>query len=322
MTDAELLKRPGFDLDTAVLLAEASSVAYQSDVAVRGFTQARGFSRVAFFDNDNVQGYWCIGDDVALLVFRGTSNPGQWLRDVQILPVPHPWGLVHAGFLSGVGAVENALRELDAAASGKHVWVTGHSLGGALAVIAAARFKINKICEPLLHTYGQPAVGLDGFAERFAIELPGRLWRFVNQSDIVTRVPPGFRHTGIVKRIVRPGVLETLAVLEARAKAEAAPLVPPELGQAEVLESIIVGGSALESANSLRSANVDRPLFIEIDPRPLSELEFKQLQVALGAATTSEFRQPALESAIPWFSDHAILEYIRLLTEIRDAPPA
>ena len=49
------------------------------------------------------------------------------------------------------------------------------------------------------------------FAERFSVEMPGRLWRFINQSDIVARVPPGplYRHVGAIKRIVSPGVLSS-----------------------------------------------------------------------------------------------------------------
>ena len=82
-------------------------------------------------------------------------------------------------------------------------------------MLAAARHKIKFGVAPLVHTYGQPAVGLNGFAERFSVEMPGRLWRFINQSDIVARVPPGplYRHVGAIKRIVSPGVLESFTVM-------------------------------------------------------------------------------------------------------------
>ena len=210
-----------------------------------------------------------------------------------------------------------ALATFDPVASAsKHVWVTGHSLGGALALVAAARLKMKTGVAPLLHTYGQPAVGLNDFAERFSIELPGRLWRFVNQSDIVTRVPPGpyYRHTGTVKRIVRPGVLESIAA--AKVELESAPAIP-ERGAA--VRNVVAGGAALESASSVSGAGIERPLFIELDAVPLTELEFSQLQLALGAAAWPELKGPALEGAIPWFEDHAISEYIRLLAEIKAA---
>lgn len=211
--DARVLAGSGFNLDTAVFLAEASSVAYSDSDKIDEWTGTAGFEKSAYFDSGNVQGFWCASQESALLVFRGTSNPGQWLRDVRFLPAPYPWGHVHIGFRDGVAAVETFLAAFDTSArSVPHVWVAGHSLGGALAVIAAARLKVKTGVSAGIHTYGQPAVGLNDFAERYNVELPLRLWRFVNQSDIVTRVPPGplYRHVGTVKRIVRPGVLEAM----------------------------------------------------------------------------------------------------------------
>lgn len=313
---AALLKRPGFDLDTAVFLAEASSTAYDSARRVEAWARGEGFDSVSAFASHNVQGFWCGVGDIALLAFRGSSNLGQWLRDARFFPARHPWGRVHIGFQHGVAAVEGALRDFDGAARrAAHVWITGHSLGGALALVAAARLKRLTGVAALMHTYGQPAVGLNDFAERFSVELPGRLWRFVNQSDIVTRLPPGpfYRHAGIVKRIVRPGVLESLATI-----LEAAPFA---FEPSEAARDILAGGAALEAADAAKSARIDRPQFIDISPPPLSELEFAQLQFALGAA------EPSLEGAVvegvfDWFGDHAIADYIRLLAEIRDSAPS
>jgi hypothetical protein len=308
MTDAAtLFQRPGFDLDTAVSLAQASEAAYQSADKVAAWAKEAGFAAAKSFDSGNVQGYWCTVDDVALLAFRGTNNPGQWLRDARFFPVKYDWGHVHVGFRDGVGQVEGALADFDeVAAAAKHVWVTGHSLGGALAVIAAARLKIKAGVSALVHTYGQPSVGLNDFAGRFGVEMPGRLWRFVNQSDIVTRVPPWpYRHTGIVKRIVRPGVLEALTV------------TLPAAGGAVVLEEATAGGTAGESAAAAPEAGAVRPQLVDVDAEPLTEEEFSRLQLQLGAASP-DARGPALEGALPFIADHSIADYIRLLTQIRD----
>jgi hypothetical protein len=314
MTDAAtLFQRPGFDLDTAVALAQASEAAYSAADKVAAWAKETGFTATKSFDSGDVQGYWCTVDDIALLAFRGTSNPGQWLRDARFFPVTYDWGHVHVGFRDGVGEVEAALAEFDGVASAaKHVWLTGHSLGGALALIAAARLKMKTGVRALVHTYGQPAVGLNDFAERFSVEMPSRLWRFVNQSDIVTRVPPWpYRHTGIVKRIVKPGVLEAL------------PAPPPAAGSAAaILKEITAGGAARESALAVIEAHVSRPQFIELDAVQLTELEFSRLQLALGAAASPEDRGPALEGAIPFIADHSIADYIKLLKDIRDSARA
>ena len=175
---------------------------------------------------------------------------------------------------------------------------------------------------PNLYTYGQPRVGLVEFADRFGIELPGRLYRFVNQSDIVTRVPPGFlfQHTGIVKRIVRPGILES--VLESMVspvapspKALAAESVGPESA------SRATGTVVLESARAVEKSQITEATLIEADIPPLTDQQFAELQLALGSGAPA----PALEGLgveteglLPWISDHAISEYLRLLTDILD----
>jgi hypothetical protein len=307
MVDAvTLFQRPGFDLDTAVALAQASEAAYYDADKVAAWAKEAGFAKTKSFDSGNIQGYWCTVDDVALLAFRGTNNPGQWLRDVRFYPAQYDWGHVHIGFRNGVANVESALAEFDSIASAaQHVWLTGHSLGGALAVIAAARLKMKTGVSALLHTYGQPAVGLNDFAERFSVEIPGCQWRFVNQCDIVTRVPPWpYRHTGVVKRIVRPGVLEALAAR-----------IP---GAAGILKEVTAEGSARESAVEVIAARIPRPQFIDLDAVQLTEPEFSRLQLALGAAAVPEGKGPALEGAIPFVADHSIADYIRLLKEIHD----
>lgn len=205
-----LLTRSGLDLDVAVVLAEASNMAYKPGPQIKAWALVHGFGcECTPFDQGNIQGFWCAADGVALLAFRGTSNPGQWIRDLRLIPVEHAWGRIHAGFKGGIDIIEPDLHLFEKAAEkAEHVWVTGHSLGGALAVVAAARLKLHGISASI-YTYGQPRVGLGGFAERFETELPERLVRFINQSDIVPRVPPGlvYRHHGIVKHIV-PGGLE------------------------------------------------------------------------------------------------------------------
>jgi V8-like Glu-specific endopeptidase len=319
--NCDVLKTADFDLDKAVFLAKASQAAYGDAAQTGAWASAQGFTRSEFFDIANVQGFWCVDDEIALLVFRGTSNPGQWLRDARFLPVSYPWGFVHIGFRDGVAVVEPALAKFDSmTAPNKLVWVTGHSLGGAVALIAAARLKMKSI-KPLVHTFGQPRVGLGDFAERYAIELPERLWRFVNQSDIVTRVPPGpvYQHTGIVKRIVRPGVLEAVAATQARIALEA-PLLRPEAERRARMNEIVNGGAALESANLASAAALERAVVIDRDVAPLTELEFSQLQVALGAAENREAPLgPVTEGLFSWLEDHAISEYIRLLEDIRAA---
>lgn len=109
-----------------------------------------------------------------------------------------------------------------------------------------------------------------------------------------------YRHTGIPKRIVRPGVLESAQGLESA--------VDPQINALQR----IIGSSTIRVANSLEAAtSLPSPILIDVDAEPLTESEFIELQGALD--------NTALEGAIPFFRDHAISNYIKLLEDIRNA---
>jgi hypothetical protein len=311
--DYTLLKNnnPQFNLDIAILLAEASAAAYTQVDAFTWATQS-GFDAPEQFNIGNIQGFWCVKDDVALLAFRGTSNPGQWIRDAQILPAGHPWGWVHKGFGDGVEAVADDLQRFTAAAKaiiGVKLWVTGHSLGGALSVIAAANLKIDQLT-PTVYTYGQPRAGFGEFAGRFNRELPGRLYRFINQSDIVARVPPDpfYRHTGIPKHIVIHGAVPGVALAAANPALAAIVALPP----------------------AVEDIQADEITLSQEEPASVTPEEFSRLQGLLGARAEALGELPEeppfaaaeaqLAGALPIFEDHAIREYIRLLKEIQALP--
>ncbi|WP_294537040.1 lipase family protein [uncultured Rhodoblastus sp.] len=313
-TQAECLRTTGFNLTTAVFLAEACAAAYNK-VEAQKFASSAGLANFNAFDASNVQGFWCADDKATVLAFRGTSNIGQWIRDVRVLPAAVAWGWAHLGFVQGIEEIEARLQLFDALAKTRpYVWIVGHSLGGALAVIAAARAKSRGIYTPELYTFGQPAVSFAGFADRFDRELPKRLWRLINQVDIVPRVPPFYQHCGGPKHIVRPGVLESLPGLEAAAGGQDGFAAPRKYTQEETLSAIILAPRQSPGTESVSSGEI----IDENDPRPLDMLEFGRLQMALGAGDPPGLEGLPLEGALPYFADHQISEYIRLLKELRD----
>ncbi len=82
----------------------------------------------------------------------------------------------------------------------KTIWITGHSLGGALAELCAAQAMfVSKIPVQGVYTFGQPRVGNKDFAAAVNEKLGSGIFRFVNDRDIVPRVPlftMGFCHYG------------------------------------------------------------------------------------------------------------------------------
>jgi triacylglycerol lipase len=117
-------------------------------------------------------------------------------------------GQIHIGFRNAVDSVysqiETTLKQWSG--GGRTLWITGHSLGGALAMLTAAylRFPADPtmtLPRPFagLYTFGQPRVGNVQFCDVCAADFGSFYFRYVNDQDIVTRVPPrelGYWHTG------------------------------------------------------------------------------------------------------------------------------
>jgi predicted lipase len=128
------------------------------------------------------------GDGTRLVAFRGTQPDDlkDLLTDLTFPPVdwPESGGRVHAGFAQATRGLLPALRDwLSGPGAGTGPLVlAGHSLGAAIATLAAALLK-----PALLVTLGSPRVGDASFV---AAQASAPCARFVDCTDIVTTVPP------------------------------------------------------------------------------------------------------------------------------------
>ena len=194
----ETLTNPNWFWGTSFSLAYASKLSYKRpDIVEMITTEVWGFDSCRPFDIGNTQGFVAWNNDVVLVAFRGTDGISDFLLDLTFRPVETPHFEVHQGFWNGFEMVRNELRALieEARPDGKRVFITGHSLGGALAQIAAA--ELSDLVSPSgIYTYGQPAVGLENFSDFMDQRFAENSFRFVNKKDIVPRVPPQpYHHT-------------------------------------------------------------------------------------------------------------------------------
>lgn len=184
-------------------LAEAALLAYWPADDVLARYRIAGFEAEPLFAMPT-QGYLAWNDQAVIVSFRGTEpgDPGDLFDDLGFAMAP--WTshavLVHAGFKLALNRVwprlEARLAEL---APSRSVWFAGHSLGAALATLAADRFASTAgVC-----TLGGPRVGNRRFALRHARRFGPRSLRYANDADIVTHLPPPipYEHAGTARFI-------------------------------------------------------------------------------------------------------------------------
>jgi hypothetical protein len=197
-------------------LADASFLVYGAAPFVEEVFQCsplphQGFRLEWLGTPDDNRGMVLANERALVIVFRGTRvethaphawaefvslNPADFWSDSQFLLTKHAIaGRVHSGFL---GAFAQMSDQLDAIVRARRpeqsIWLTGHSLGGALATLAAAHLGRDAIQG--LYTYGCPRVGDAAFADILPQESHVR---FVHRDDWVTTVPPevlGYVHAG------------------------------------------------------------------------------------------------------------------------------
>nr|WP_308296910.1 lipase family protein [Streptomyces sp. ISL-44] len=242
-------KATGYSVPHAYWMAQAAALAYKDESSIERQAYDWAFDRVRHhhtrftppFPLQDTQAYTMACDDMIVTAFRGTE-PAQirdWLSDVTTPPWPGPAGrgFVHYGFgealQSAFPEVRDTLAEFRD--SGQTVWFTGHSLGGALAMLAGARMFME---EPRLqadgiYTYGQPRTCDRMLAEEHNKAFDQRMYRFVNNNDVVAQLPPEpvYRHVDALRYLDSEGKLRdsmpVVGRLLDRAKgATADPLAP------------------------------------------------------------------------------------------------
>jgi hypothetical protein len=138
------------------------------------------------------------GADV-IIAFRGTADLRNWLTDLDCELIRVGSCRVHRGFYEAMKSVESDLMAKLSEARGARLWVTGHSLGGALAMLWALWAVQSGYEIAGVYTFGQPRVGDAAFGQLYDSILKTRTWRSIHADDIVPRVPwllDRYRHAG------------------------------------------------------------------------------------------------------------------------------
>lgn len=201
----------GINLPMALSLAKASHLIYNDlpfitrIIDLWGICLRHDFRFISSRDR-NTQAFLFRTPYYMVLAFRGTQEIQDWqtnlntrfkrinLNERRSTPIK---GQVHSGFFlaweSVAGAVYDQIQRWYKDDRNGHrappLWITGHSLGGALATVSSVDLKVKGVPVAGVYTYGQPRVGDRTFARQVKTLLPDRYFRFVNFTDVVPRVP-------------------------------------------------------------------------------------------------------------------------------------
>lgn len=153
-------------------------------------------------DNGDTQLFYVYNNDQIIISWRGTASLYDVGTDLVFRPIDTescdinkvqcttllPKGKVHEGFWNGYGRISKKFKEeisvLNDLTESLQLFICGHSLGGALALIHTADLKDSN---PLLYTYGMPRT----FTREGIQQLSGLThFRHVNDNDPVPAVPP------------------------------------------------------------------------------------------------------------------------------------
>lgn len=202
----------GYSSQNAYWLAKAADLAYnkisqdnfvsdKNEIFRQLQSWSNEFQDVAVFDKKSSQGFVAKHRDFIIVAFRGSDQWQDWLDNVNLPAIPHNLGRVHRGFQMALDDIWQEMLETIVSFKDNHqtLWFTGHSLGGALATLAAAERIAQDQPFNGVYTFGQPRCVDRQMARNMNIEAKARIFRFHNNNDIVPRVPQrimGYSHLG------------------------------------------------------------------------------------------------------------------------------
>lgn len=195
----------------ALLASKSSSLAYRNGKEAKAEYFALGFTTHKFLNKDGAQAHLCSNKDFAMIACRGTEPKelNDLLADLNTIPKRHGPGFVHSGFRGEARKLWEDILVFAERRKGMPIIVCGHSLGAAMATYIAQELRWHGIKNVTLYTFGSPRLGNSDYVD--AMDVPH--WRFVNNNDIVCKVPPsaiGFRHHGELKYINYHGNIRSM----------------------------------------------------------------------------------------------------------------
>ncbi|MCK5633258.1 lipase family protein [bacterium] len=210
--------KPGYSSVNAYWLCEAAALSYgevyHTELMFKHWW-GDDFCSISFLNYRDIdcfaECFVAVHKKYIVISFTGTESINDWRTNLNCKKIKSVVGNVHFGFNQALThVINNILSLLSQNANGRKIYITGHSLGGALAVLCAAYLKFYGHAVDGVYTYGQPRVGGKDFAKVYNKNLSNKTFRHVNNNDIVPHLPlrgMKFRHTWQLKYFNEDGKL-------------------------------------------------------------------------------------------------------------------
>jgi hypothetical protein len=195
----------------ALFLARACDLAYFALPEGPARFQSELGLEAKLISVDNTQVYVAANDTAVVVAFRGSEAPTtldglkDWLltnaNNYLILPEGRSGtdfaaagvgARFHRGFLDALAMIwEPLFTAVDEAIKSRErpLWITGHSLGGALALLAAWRFQRSFVAVHEIVTFGAPMIGNETASRAFEQAFSEKIFRYVDLEDVVPHLP-------------------------------------------------------------------------------------------------------------------------------------
>lgn len=186
--DRDLLASRGLDLDLAFQCVELAWLVYRDPLKAGAMATERfGYQYHHHLSRRDGRDHAFVVRDAhyTVVAFRGSDQINDWLTNLRMWTIATPWGGVHRGYHDVANSFSEELRAILADdPQQRPVVLTGHSMGGAIAVLAGLLLG-DRFAPGGIFTFGQPQVGTRAFVRAFADRYPAPLFRFVNGADAI-----------------------------------------------------------------------------------------------------------------------------------------
>ncbi|MDE0151145.1 MAG: lipase family protein [Bdellovibrionales bacterium] len=179
--------------DTAIVMAECSELAYEEEHLLKNHLED-GQMELKLIRDEDPQFFLAEHAHYIVLAFRGTEsdNIQDIITDLSIKRQSTKQGKIHTGFLNSYCRVHHELSSY-LKNTNKPIYITGHSMGAALAVIATAQ--LSSCTLSACYNFGSPHIGSPEFDSHLRVPV----YRIVNVGDIVPNLlnwHVGYYHPG------------------------------------------------------------------------------------------------------------------------------